>query len=389
MPWAVATDIAGNVYFSEPYKHRVRKIDVEGNIFTIAGNGTSGRSGDNYPATDAQLNTPYGIAADGQGNLYIADYGNNRIRKVNPAGIIYTCKSFAFKPMDITLDTTGNLYVAEEGSMTVSKTTPAGVASVVVNGFSNVLPGGAYGVTSDLWQPQNARLNGLTIAPSGNVYIADHWDNLIRKVSPAGVLSTISGAHPQFITNGDGGPAGLATLNGPRRLATDKEGNIYVSDGTIRKINTAGIISTVAGGGIGQPTDNNIMATDARLTTVGIAVDNNGNLYIADVYYNTIRKVRPGNVGVNHINKISQKTVYPNPNNGLFCFTATYSEQSAGNTFVEVMNAAGTLVYTTSTESKNGAIIARIDICNQPAGIYFLKATTATEVINSRFMVVK
>ncbi len=384
-PWGIAVDNSGNVYFTEPSKHRVRKIDADGAIYTIAGNGAKGYSGDRSPATNAQLNTPYGVAVDKVGNVYIADYGNNRIRKVSPEGIISTYKNFANKPLDLAIDTAGNLLVAEDGAMTVSKTTAAGVSNVVISGFDNTLSGGYCGVTSDLWMPENGRLNGLTFDNNGNVLIVDHWDNLIRKVTPTGILSTICGAHPNYASSGDGGPAGLATLNSPRRIASDKEGNIYISDGTVRKINRAGIISTVAGGGTGHPTDNNIMATDASLYAIGIATDDAGNLYLADTYYGTIRKVRPGNVGVTNVTPNCGIHLYPNPNNGLFVFTASYAEPISGVTHIAIANAAGAVVYTADAETKNTTVTKSIDITNLPSGVYFLKAMAGSQVVNTVF----
>ncbi len=388
-PWGLAADNSGNIYFTEPLKHRVRKIYADGRICTIAGTGTKGFSGDGLPATDAQLNTPYGVATDKTGNVYIADFGNNRIRKVTPDGMISTAKWNAIKPMDIALDTAGNLYVAETGSMTISKTSPAGIASVVINGFSNLIPGGAYGVTSDLWMPENSRLNGLAIDNNGNTLIADHWDNLIQKVTPTGILSTICGAHPQLTNNGDGGPAGRATLFSPRRVATDNDGNIYISDGTVRKIDRAGIITTIAGGGIGQPTDNNIMATDARLSAMGIATDDAGNLYIADTYWGTIRKVRPGNVGINTVVNNNGAMLYPNPNNGVFEFTANFNEPISGGCRLTITNAAGAMVYFATPETKNGTVCTSIDINNQPTGVYFLRAETGKQTLYRAFQITK
>jgi sugar lactone lactonase YvrE len=221
-----------------------------GMITTVAGNGTNGYSGDRGPATSASLNNPYAVAVDAGGNLFIADYGNNVIRKVNANGIITT--------------------VAGNGT----------------NGYSG--DGGAA---------TNASLNGpdgLALDSKGNLFIADYWNCFVREVKTNGIIRTVAGNGNQDYT-GDGGPATNASLCGPVGLAVDASGNLLIADSyndVIRKVDTNGIITKLAGSGIYGYAGDGGPATNAAMETVnGVAVDAFGNLFISDHDRSVIRKV--------------------------------------------------------------------------------------------------
>ena len=307
-PAGVALDGAGNLYIADRSNHRIRKVDAAGVITTVAGDGTQGGGGygvfggDGGPATAAQLNFPQGVALDGAGNLYIADYWNQRIRKVDAAGVISTVAGDGTSdyggdggdggpataaqlnfPQGVALDGAGNLYIAGNGR--IRKVDAAGVITTVAGGGSSLGDGGPA-VAAQLFSPEGVALDG-----AGNLYIADSRSHRIRKVDSAGVISTVAGAGT-YGFGGDGGPAVAAQLDTPYGVAVDGAGNLYIADRNnhrIRKVDSAGAISTVAGGG---PIGDGGAAVAAQLySPQGVAPDGAGNLYIADLGNRRIRKV--------------------------------------------------------------------------------------------------
>ncbi len=247
---SLAADSAGNVYFADFYRARVRRVSADGTISTIAGNGVSGFSGDGGPATSAMLSNPQGVAVDSSGNLYIADYSNNRIRKVSASGII-----------------------------------------------STVAGNGARGFSGDGGPAISAMLNGpydVAVDSLGALYIADRSNNRVRKVSTSGTISTVAG-NGTGGASGDGGPAIAAALDQPRSIGVDPFGNLFIGDNSnpnIRKVSASGLITRFAGNGdIGFSGDGG-PATEASLQyAFGIAADPVGNLLIADSGSNRVRRV--------------------------------------------------------------------------------------------------
>jgi trimeric autotransporter adhesin len=272
-PSNVTGDAAGNIYIVEQDENVVKKLDPSGNITNFAGMENSGPgsfSGDNGPATQANLSAPDGIALDGLGNVYISDYGNGRIREVNVAtGIITTFVGGAsgqyfnggtgtgvvLSPGGITFDPSGNLYIAEPNQQIVVKVTALGVASL----FAGVqTPGGpgTAGYNGDNIQANTAELNFPTSVATdrnGNVYIADSLNYRIRYINEnfeAGLISTVAGNGTKGDT-GDGGVATSAEIS-PSSIAMNEGDDIFISDGTtIRKVDGQGNITTFAGGGTG------------------------------------------------------------------------------------------------------------------------------------------
>lgn len=307
-PHGVAVDAAGNVYFTDYGNHRIRKIDVSGNIRTIAGTGAPGFSGDGGPATAADLYSPRGIAVDGTGNIFFSDYVNHRIRKVTPSGIISTVAGNGFPGFGgdggpatsamlkyawgVAIDGSGNLYIADQNNCRVRKVSAAGTISTIAgNGTCFIGGDGGPASVAAVQYPL-----GVACDATGNVYIADYGNNRIRKINPAGIISTVAGS-AVFGFSGDGGPSTASQLYYPMGIAIDGPGNIYICDvnnNRIRMINTSGIISTIAGNGTagfsgdgGSP----VLASLDRST--GVAIDNTGKIYIADNNNNRIRILQP------------------------------------------------------------------------------------------------
>jgi sugar lactone lactonase YvrE len=310
-PNDVAVDSAGNLYIADAYNNRIHKV-MAGKINTVAGNGPSGLntdgkqySGDGGLATAAQLNFPNGVAVDSTGSIYVADTGNNRIRKITTAGKISTVVGNGTRgssgdggpateaqlnsPHGLAVDSAGNLYIAE--SYRIRKVTPAGIISTVAGN-------GTLGYSGDGDLATAAQLNngptGLAVDSSGNLYIADLSNNRIRKVTPAGKISTVAGNGKQAYS-GDGGLATASALYYPTDVAVDSSGNLYIVDSQnhrIRMVTAAGIISTVAGSGAWGFDGDGGPATAAKLSgLISVAVDSERNLYIVDSENHRIRKV--------------------------------------------------------------------------------------------------
>ena len=307
-PAGVALDGAGNLYIADTGNRRIRKVDATGVITTVAGTGRRGSGGDGGPAVAAQLRAPYGVALDGAGNLYIADTANQRIRKVDAAGVITTVAGFGrrgsggdgdpattaqlYDPTGVALDGAGNLYIADSQNQRIRKVDAAGVITTVAGDGPRGYSGdGGPAVWARLAVPRGVAADG-----AGNLYIADTANHRIRKVDAAGTITTMAGTGTESFggSSGDGGPAVDAQLNSPWGLALDGAGNLYIADAgnnRIRKVDAAGVITTVAGrGSIGDGG----AATGARLGPIGVALDGYDNLYIADFENNRIRKVDAG-----------------------------------------------------------------------------------------------
>jgi sugar lactone lactonase YvrE len=313
-PYGVLVDSLGNVFIADAGNQRIRKVTAStGIISTIAGTGFSGFSGDNIAATLTRLNGPGGIAFDGAGNFYIADASNDRIRKVTVStGIISTVagngnaayggdgnsatSASLSSPNGVAIDGSGNIYIADQYNNRIRKiNTSTGIISTVAgNGIADLVGDGSAATLANLYSPCAITLDG-----SGNIYIVDYNNHRIRKViASTGIISTVAGNGTwQFGGyggySGDGGAATSAKLNFPTGIAVDDSGNIYIADYSnyrIRKVSVStGIISTVAGGG--SLGDGNAATLANLYYPQGVAVDGSGNIYIADSYNHRIRKV--------------------------------------------------------------------------------------------------
>ncbi len=320
---AVTVDRGGNLFIADQIDNRVRRVSPEGIITTVAGTGVQGFSGDGGPATSAQLAFPRALAVDSAGRLFILQLG--RVRVVSPGGTITTAVCCAtpygfsgdggsaasagiFSPSAVAVDCGGNLFITDTGNNRVRKVSPDGIINTVAGngGLTNY----DEGVLGDGGPATGAQLRypwSVATANTGEVFIADTGNNRIRRVSRDGLITTLAGDGAQGFS-GDNGPAVNAQLNGPIGLAADRAGNLFFIDAgnrRVRKISATGIISTVAGkGGVtccDDPIGDGGPATSATLGPFvacntycgGLAVDEAGNLFIADPNYNRVRKVSP------------------------------------------------------------------------------------------------
>ena len=287
-----------------------------GQISTIIGTGIAGSGGDGGPGKSAQVNSPYGVTVDAVGNVYVADYANIKIRRLQNNDFMQTmagCGTVSvscidqtegrlagataiFSPWDVVVDPSGSFYFPDSGLNRIRKVTNPGFL------LSNYA-GTSAGFSGDGGAAINARLKnpiGLALDSSGNLYFSDHDNQRVRKITPAGVISTVAGTGVAGYS-GDGGQATSAQLNAPHGLAVDTAGNLYIADTTnyrIRKVTTAGIITTVAGNGtipFGSDIGDNNLATSAGVVPWDVEVDEAGNLYISDWLYSRIRKVTANN----------------------------------------------------------------------------------------------
>ena len=309
----VATGPDGSVYIADPGNHLVLRLLPDRTIRVVAGNGLRGFSGDDGPATSASLNRPLGVAVDAQGDLYIGDTENHRIRKVS-RGIISTYAgngNAAFggdggpatsasldTPAYLALDRDGNLFLVDYINVRIRRISAAGVITTIAG--SGRITSRVGGVPVDLGDNGPALLatfdnpGQIAVAENGDVLVADGSNNRLRRIS-GGTIRTIAGPGVAEVL-GDGGPATSAFLNGPAGVALNAAGEILLTDQfnqRIRRIGADGRIATLAGGGFGL-SDDNVPADRASFRNpFGLAVDGAGNIYIADRDNNRIRRLAP------------------------------------------------------------------------------------------------
>lgn len=309
LPSGLTFDSQGNLYIADRANHRIRKVNRKGIITTVAGNGTAGFSGDGGPATQASLKLPSGVVLDKQGNLYIADRSNNRIRKVNTKGIIQTfagngkdgyhgdnmpaLKATLDKPFGLALDKNNNLYIADRGNNRIRKVDRSGLISTVAG------DGGFYfiGDNGPAYRASIAGPTGVTVDGKGNIYIADRSNNRIRMVDKQGLIRTIMGTgHQEY--NGDSELGRETSLHLPFGVALDKKGDLLVIDRShyrIRKLIMKGSkVTTLAGNGVKKFGGDGGPAQGANLEFPhGIDVDSKDNVVFADKSHFRIRKITP------------------------------------------------------------------------------------------------
>jgi sugar lactone lactonase YvrE len=305
-PSGVTFDAAGNLFIADTFNHRIRKVDTNGIITTVAGKSGLGYSGDGGLATNASLNSPFGVAFDAFGNLFIADHGNNRIREVATNGIITTVagrsvsgysgdggaatNASLYNPTGVAFDAAGNLFIADELNNRIRKVDTNGIITTVAGKSGSGYSGdGGAATNASLYYPV-----GITFDAAGNLYIVDDFNNRIRKMAANGNITTVAGKGGSGYF-GDGGVATNANLDFPFSVAFDAFGNLYIADcsnNRIREVDSNGIITTVAGDGGATYAGDGGAATNASLYYPrGLVFDAFGSLYIADAYNNCIRKV--------------------------------------------------------------------------------------------------
>ncbi|MEK7830647.1 MAG: hypothetical protein AAB401_06140, partial [Acidobacteriota bacterium] len=312
-PLGLAVDAMGNVIFSDLVNRRVRKISPAGVISAFAGTGEAGSGGDGGQAKNATFNFPTGIAIDAAGNVFIADQGTHKVRKVAPDGVITTVAGAATffggysgdgglakdaelnSPQALAVDKDGNLLIVDQNNNRIRKVTVADgkITTVAGTGLIGFSGDGGLATQADLAFP-----TGVAVDGAGNIYIADSINHRIRRIAAADQkISTIAGTGiPGF--GGDEGPAVNARLNFPAFLTVDAAGDVYFSDRSnnrIRKITVnTGVITTVAGTGVTGFNGDGLSPGGTNLTfPTGVAVDSSGALFIADLSVNRVRRTRP------------------------------------------------------------------------------------------------
>ncbi len=316
-PWGVAVGPDGSLYVADKDDNRIRRVDPDGIITTVAGTGTWGYRGDGGPATSARLATPHGVAAGPDGSFYIADSANHRIRRVDPNGIITTVAGTGSQayggdggpavqaqlgfPEGIAVAFDGSLYIADSSNARVRRVDPDGIITTVAGD-------GTWGYAGDGGPASAAKFkypSWIGLGPIGALYIADPYNNCIRRVGVDGIIMTVAGTGTIGFS-GDGGPAAEAELNFPYAITVGADGALYIADTwnhRIRRVGPDGIIMTVVGDPAWDPVrkkwagaysgDGGLAAAAELDAPFGVAMGPNGTLYVADTQNLRIRRVSP------------------------------------------------------------------------------------------------
>jgi sugar lactone lactonase YvrE len=289
----LAFDAAGVLYIADPYNQRIRKIDANGNITTVAGSGIRGVDADGVPALNAALSFPQGVALDAAGNLFLSDFGG--LERVTVDGMFHAfvpapCGAVSANelcdPLQISMDSVGDLYVAD-GSCDVQKISPTGLVMEVAGDFSpkTYWTCGYSGDNGSATQAALTEPSAVAVDSAGELFIADTYNNCIRRVDSLGIITTFAGQCQFSGFSGDGGPASAARLDSPRGVAVDGAGNVYIADSgnyRIRKVAADGTISTVAGNGSPAPAPD-LVATAVTLTVSASDINVGGNVTLTAV----------------------------------------------------------------------------------------------------------
>ncbi len=406
LPVAVAADAAGNLYIADYSGNRIRKVTAStGVISTFAGTGTGTYTTDGTPASTTPINQPTGVAVDATGNVYIADNGNNRIRKVNTAGVISTfagtgltgssgdglaATTATFRgPYGVAVDAAGTLYISDSGN--------AKVRYVISSGTIYTLAGiGTSGFSGDGLAAGSAKLSntlrGVAVDATGNIFFADAGNNRIRRISGSSfIITTVAGnGTPAFF--GDGGPATASEINTPYGIAFDATNNMYIADANNQRIRkTTPLPSILIIGGttpfckgftttLSDATPGGVWSTSATVVTVGpstgivtgVAAGTATITYTTttDAAQKTVTVACPAGVNVASGAAENGLKVYPNPNDGVFnIFISSSDDEQA---FVTITNIVGVKVKELKMTT-NTPLNIQLDA---PPGIYLLNATT-------------
>lgn len=285
-PAGITQDRAGNIYVTDLGSYTIRKITPAGVVSTFAGSGVNGNV--NGVGTSASFNHPITLAVDANDNIYVADQYNNEIRKITPDGTVSTFvgpASGIVNPGGVAMDQNGVLYVSSIQTHQIFKV--AAGAVTVLAGTGSVGSSDGAGAAASFNQP-----GGLAVDGSGNVYVADYANNEIRKISSTGVVSTLAGSLSPGYADGTGT---AAAFNNPTAVTLDSSGALYVADwrnNRIRKISSAGVVSTLAGDGSAAAQDGIGLAASFN-APFGLVVDPAGNVFVSDMRNNEIRSIMP------------------------------------------------------------------------------------------------
>jgi len=344
-PDGVAIDAKGNMYVTDSYTDLIRKISPSAVVTTLAGTGSGGFA--NGTGSGASFNHPVGIAVDTSGNIYVADQNNNAIRKVTPAGAVTTLAGGTqgsadgtgtaaqfYHPSGVAVDVAGNVYVADYLNNTIRKITAAGVVTTFAGSTQGSSDG--TGTGAQFFNP-----NGVSVDASANLYVSDRGNSKIRKITPAGVVTTLAGNGTAGFADG---AAASAMFNLPNGSAIDNSGNLYISDFTnirIRQISPSSIVTTLVGSTtqVGFNVINGVGSVATLNGPSSVNIDQSGNLFVTDFRNSMIRRVI-----------ITPYTISPalpaglnfNPQTGIISGTPTSTNNSNGTYTISAYNAVGT-----------------------------------------------
>ncbi len=381
-PCGVWVDASNNLYIGDESNYTLRKVNASGIITTIAGIHVQGFSGDGGQATAAEISDDQGVCTDKKGNIYICDFANQRVRKIDLSGIITTIAGNGQggfygdggpataaelnAPSGVVTDTNGNIYIADETNNRIRIVDTLGnINTFAGNGGTNYSGDGGPATAAEI-----DNVTSVGIDPAQNIYIADIDNNVIRKVNTSGIISTFAGIGKTPGFYGDGGLATAAELTRPTGVCSDKFGNIYIGDQEhVRMVNTSGIITNVAGNGISGYFGDGGLATAAEFNyAFQVATDPQGNFYFGDVVNARVRMVTvPVTTGFASLTPaINQVAIYPNPNSGKFTIQI---QAWVGKSTLEVYNMLGERVQLNTLNSTS----SEIDLSNKAKGIYLYK----------------
>ncbi|MCU1323157.1 MAG: repeat containing protein [Acidobacteriaceae bacterium] len=395
LPMGVAVDAAGNLFLSDSNNNRVRRVDgASGLISTVAGTGDPGFAGDGSLATSAKVSAPSALALDGAGNLYFADTGNNVIRRIDGiTGIITTVAgtgtqqgytgdngpAIAAKlnqPYGLTFDANQNLYIADTGNNVLRKVVLASgtITTVAGTGVPAYLGDGGPAVAAQLNTPW-----GLSFTPDGSIYIADLNNNVIRRISSSNIITTVVGTGTRGFS-GDKGAASTALLNSPAAVTVDVAGNIYVADSgnnRVRKVNiSSGIITTIAGTvGDSNAGDGGVSTGASLYGPYALLLDGPGNLYISDMFHNRVKRISSNAVSLFYpdmrVNRIST-TIYPE---------ALENDGNADLSLTTLSLDSNSALDAATTTCFSGAVVTSANTCT--LGVEFAPTTVGSPISGS------
>ncbi|MBC7554348.1 MAG: T9SS type A sorting domain-containing protein [Taibaiella sp.] len=397
-PSDICIDGTGCLLIADGHNNRVRKVNTAGIITTIAGTGINGNSGDGGPATAAQLNGPNGVTTDKYGNIYITSI--TQICKVSIAGIITTiagtgtvgysgdggqATAATLRASTATMDSVGNFLIADAGNHCIRKVTASGIISTIagtgIQGFSG---DGAPASAAQLYGP-----GSIAFDKAGNMFIVDGLNLRIRKIDTAGIITTIAGNGTNMV-GGNGGPASVATLSNTVTIALDGADNIYMTESNgniVRRIDhTSGIITKVAGDGVtvcGFAGDGGPASAAQLCGPAGLAIDVTGRVYFTDVKNHRVRRLS-STLAVEEVMQGKPTTINVTPNpaiSGLLTLNlpTAHNEQM----LVTVTDITGKVIKSISAETNKPVAIQ----LNAPAGIYLLTVRTGSGVWKERVAV--